>query len=100
MKPSGPGLLFAGRFLITVLISVLVMDLLIFSISSSCPFSPHLLVADASVWGTSLLGVAYRHVICGVYLLFFLPVMLPSKIQKLPPDPPVRGFPGVWKLLL
>ena len=28
MKPSGPGLLFAGRFLITVLISVLVMGLL------------------------------------------------------------------------
>ena len=32
--------------------------------------------------------------------LFFLPVRLPSEIQKLPPDPPVRGFPGVWKLLL
>ena len=27
MKPSGPGLLFAGRFLITVSISVLVMGL-------------------------------------------------------------------------
>ena len=34
MKPSGPGLLFAGRFLITVLISLLVMSLLRFSISS------------------------------------------------------------------
>ena len=34
MKPSGPGLLFAGRFLITVSISVLVMGLLRFSISS------------------------------------------------------------------
>ena len=32
--------------------------------------------------------------------LFFLPVRLPSEIQKLPPDPPVRGFPGVWKLPL
>ena len=31
---------------------------------------------------------------------FFLPVMLPSEIPKLPTDPPVRGFPGVWKLLL
>ena len=31
---GGPGLLFAGRFLITVSISVLVMSLLIFSISS------------------------------------------------------------------
>ena len=34
MKPSGLGLLFVGRFLIMVLISVLVMGLLRFSISS------------------------------------------------------------------
>ncbi|KAB0353548.1 hypothetical protein FD755_023752 [Muntiacus reevesi] len=34
MKPSGPGLLFAGRFLITVSISLLVMVLLRSSISS------------------------------------------------------------------
>ena len=34
MKPSGPGLLFAVRFLIAVSISVLVMGLLRFSISS------------------------------------------------------------------
>ena len=51
----------------------------------SSPFSPHLLVADASVWGTFLLRVAFRHVICGFYL-FFSPVRLPSEIQKLPPD--------------
>ena len=25
--------------------------------------------------------------------------MLPSEIPKLPTDPPVRVFPGVWKLL-
>ena len=56
-------------------------------------------MVDASVWGTFLLGVAFRHVICGFYL-FFLPVRLPSEIQKLPPDPPVRWFPGVWKLRL
>ena len=62
------------------------------------PFSPHLLVADAGVWGTFLLGVAFRHAICEFYL-FFLPVRLPSEIRKLPPDPPERGFPGVWKLL-
>ena len=30
----------------------------------------------------------------------FLPVMLLSEIPKLPTDPPVRGFPIVWKLLL
>ena len=34
MKPSEPGLLFAGRVLITVSISVLVMGLLRFSVSS------------------------------------------------------------------
>jgi len=26
--------------------------------------------------------------------------MLPSEIPKLPTDPPVRGFPTVWKLFL
>ena len=34
------------------------------------PFRPHLLVAGAGVWGTFLLGVAFRHVICGPYLIF------------------------------
>ena len=34
MKLSGPGLLFAGKFLITVSISMLVIGLLRFSISS------------------------------------------------------------------
>ena len=66
--------------------------------AGSSPFHPHLLVADAGVSGTFLLGVAFRHVICG-FNLFFLPVRLPSEIRKLPPDPPMRGFPGVWKLL-
>ena len=37
--------------------------------------------------------------VCGFYL-FSLPVRLPSEIRKLPPDPPVRGFPVVWKLPL
>ena len=62
-------------------------------------FSPDLLVADTSIMATSLLGVAVRYVICG-FCFFFLLVMLPSEIPKLPTDPPVRGFPGVWKLLL
>ena len=30
---------------------------------------------------------------------FFLLVMLPSEIPRLATDPPVRVFPGVWKLL-
>ena len=37
----------------------------------SLPFSPHLLMADGSVWGTFLLGVAFRHVICEFYLFIF-----------------------------
>ena len=65
----------------------------------SSPFCPHLLVADVGLWGTFLLGVAFRHVICEFYL-FFLPVRLPSEIRKLSPDTLVRGFPGVWKLPL
>ena len=35
--------------------------------------SPRLLVADASVWAASPLGVAVRYVICGVYLFIFPP---------------------------
>ena len=34
------------------------------------------------------------------FFFFSLPVLLPSEIPKLPTDPPVRGFPTVWKLLL
>ena len=73
--------------------------LILSNAACSSPFRPHLLVVDAGVWGTFLLGVAFRHVICEFYL-FFLPVRLPSKIRQLPPDPPVRGFPGIWKLPL
>ena len=55
LKPSGPGLLFVGRFLITFSISVLVMGLLRFSISTflgiypflpGCPFYWHI-IADS-----------------------------------------------------
>ena len=70
--------------------------------SPCLPVHPLFLVADASVWAASLLGVAVRLLICGFYLLiylFFFPVVLPSEIPKLPIDPLVRGFPGVWKLL-
>ena len=37
--------------------------------AGSSPFCLHLLVAGAGVWGTFLLGVAFRHVICGPYLI-------------------------------
>ena len=43
-------------------------------------FSPLLLVADASIWATSLLGVAVRHVICGVYLSVCLFIYPPSYV--------------------
>ena len=36
-------------------------------------FSSHLLVVDASIWATSLLGDVVRHIICGVYLFIFPP---------------------------
>ena len=55
----------------------------------SSPFLPHLLVADAGLWGTFLLGVAFRHVICGFYLLF-LPVRLPS--ENFPQTHQCEGF--------
>ena len=76
---------------------------LVLSLSNAATHSSRstlsVLVVYASVWGTFLLGLAFRHVICGFYL-FFLPVSLPSEIGKLPPDLPVRGFPGIWKLPL
>ena len=36
----------------------------------SSPFRPRLLVAGVGVWSTFLLGVAFRHVIYGPYLIF------------------------------
>ena len=63
----------------------------------SSPFRPRLLVADAGAWGTFLLGVVFKHVICGFYLLFIVPLLarLHSEIQKLLPDPPGQdSLPG------
>ena len=80
---------------------------LVASLSSPCS-----LVVDLSLWVTCLLAVAVRHIFCGLLLvLFFLLVMLPSEIPKLPTDLSVRGFPlpetsvsvrnfFCWKLLL
>ena len=36
-------------------------------------FSPRLLVVVVSVWATTLLEVAVRHVICGFYLFIYRP---------------------------
>ena len=60
----------------------------------------HSLVAAVIISTTSLLAVVVRSISCGFYFSFFLPVMLPSQIPKLPIDLPVRGFPIVRKLLL
>ena len=62
--------------------------------------STRLLVADVGVCAASPLGVTVGHISVGFIYLFFLPVMLPSEILKLPTDPSVRGFLGIWKLLL
>ena len=46
------------------------------NVAGASLFSPHLLVADMSVWATSPLGIAVRHAICGVlfiYLFIFPP---------------------------
>ena len=55
-----------------------------------------------SVWTISALVVKVRGIfcVCLFVCLFFLLVMLSSEIPKLPTDPRMRGFPGVWKLLL
>ena len=47
--------------------------------------SPHLLVADASIWATSTLGVVVRCVICGFYLFIFSSQLcFPLKFQNSP----------------
>ena len=64
-------------------------------------FSPRLLVADASVWAISTASCSYVHNLWALFIyLFFFLVMWPSEIPKLCTDMPVRGFPGVWILLL
>ncbi|CAN0537499.1 unnamed protein product [Rangifer tarandus platyrhynchus] len=60
--------------------------------------------APACWWWTPVFGLLLHWELqLGVqslgFVYFLLLVMLPSEIPKLPTDPPVRGFPGVWKLL-
>ena len=53
------------------------------------------LVEDVSVWATSLLGVALRHVICRVYLLvylFSLWLCCPLRFQNSPQTHRGEGF--------
>ena len=55
-------------------------------------FRPHVLVADAGVWGTFLLGVAFRHVICGFYLLFPSQSGCPLRFKNFPQTRQCKGF--------
>ena len=51
-------------------------------------FSPRLLVVYASIWATSLLGVAVRHVICHfIYLFIFPPSYVAVRDSKTPHRP-------------
>ena len=61
----------------------------------SCP-------APAYWWPTQASGLLlhWQFGLGSHSVLFFLPVMLPSAIPKLPMDLPMRGFPTVWKLFL
>ena len=56
------------------------------------PFCPHLLVAGAGVWGTFLLGVAFRH--CNLWALFNFSSQLgcPPRFENFPRTRQHEGF--------
>ena len=60
--------------------------------AGSSPFRPHLLVADAGVWGTFLLGVAFRQVICGFYLFFPSQLGCSPRFKNFPQTRQCKGF--------
>ena len=55
-------------------------------------FHPHLLVGDAGVWGTFLLGVAFRHIICEFYLFFPSQLGCPPRFKNFPQTRQYEGF--------
>ena len=57
----------------------------------SSPFCPHWLVVDAGIWGNFLLGVAFRHVNCGVYL-FSSQLGCPPRFKNFPQTPQCEGL--------
>ena len=61
--------------------------------------SLHSLQVDTSGWATSQLETDVPHDLCDESSPFCL-VVLPSEVSRLPLNPPVRGFPTVWKILL
>ena len=61
--------------------------------AGSSPLRPHLLVAGVGVWGTFLLGVAFRHVICFTfYLLFPSQSGCPPRFKNFPQTCQRKGF--------
>ena len=57
--------------------------------AGSSPFRPLLLVAGAGVWGTFLLGIAFRHVICGP---FSSQLVCPPRFENFPQTRQREGF--------
>ena len=65
------------------------------------PVPPTLLVAGVGVWGTFLLGVAFRHVICGFYLLFPSQSGCPPRFKNFPQTRQCKTpFPGRISVLI
>ena len=60
--------------------------------AGSSLFRPHSLVADAGIWGTFLLGVAFRHVSCGFYLFFPSQLGCPLRFKNFPQTHQCEGF--------
>ena len=75
VMPSGPGILFTGRFFITVLISVLVIDLFKFTISSWFSFEKLYFYKNLSISYTLSILLAYS---CSLLLLLSCSVMSDS----------------------
>ena len=68
--------------------------------SGSSPFRLHLLVVDVGVSGTFLLRVAFRHVICGFYLLFPSQSGCPLRFKNFPQTHQCKTpFPGRISIL-
>ena len=69
---------------------------------AACAFHPALLAGagckSLGYFSAGSCGYACSLCVC-VCVCVFLLVMLLSEIPKLPTDPPVRGFPTVWRLL-
>ena len=75
-------------------------DLTLSNAACSSLSLPYLQVGDASVWAAAALGVAVRHLICGIslFIYFSFHLFCPLRFQG-SPQTCQREFPGVWKIL-